>query len=74
MQPHAFLVLTNGDQVSQPVITLMHSPFSVQPPKGSNSDRITNTKYKTDFKDLNLPLKTVRDKAKEANKPIPSPN
>ena len=39
-QPHAFLVLTNGDQVSQPVITLMHSPFSVQPPMGSNSEPV----------------------------------
>ena len=38
LQPHAFLVLTNGDQGNQPVITLMHSPFSVQPPMGSNSD------------------------------------
>lgn len=36
---------------------------------------ITNTKYKTNFKDftdLNLPLKMACNKAKKANKPVPS--
>ena len=38
--PHVFLVLTNGDQVNQLVIMLMHSPFSVQPPIDMTNDPV----------------------------------
>ena len=74
------LLPTTSHPISVPLSPLSPSP-PTPPATGGGADkdngrgaRVTNTKCHAafkDFKDLGLSLKTVRDKAKEANVPIP---